>query len=198
MSDRVILTGVRSDIPRIMAASDIVVHSASEPEPFGRVIVEAMAAGRPVVATAAGGVLDIIEDQVTGLLVPSKNVTLMAKAIQQFLQNEEQVGGFPVLDPGTPCADTDHDGIPDAWELGHGLNPNDAADRNLSTLSSAGYTNLEAYLSGLYGCGGMATLVNIAENWLCDVDVWTRGDLTGDGQVDLQDYARFAAEGLGD
>jgi glycosyltransferase involved in cell wall biosynthesis len=66
------------------------VHSSSEPEPFGRVIVEAMAAGRPVVATAAGGVLDIIEDQVTGLLVPPKNATLMAKAIQQLFQNRDQ------------------------------------------------------------------------------------------------------------
>jgi glycosyltransferase involved in cell wall biosynthesis len=90
LSDRVVFTGLRSDTPRIMAASDIVVHSASEPEPFGRVIVEAMAAGRAVVATAAGGVLDIIEDQVTGLLVPPKDAALMAKAIQQLLQNKEQ------------------------------------------------------------------------------------------------------------
>lgn len=90
LSDHVIFAGFRTDVPRIMAASDVVVHSASEPEPFGRVIVEAMAAGRPVVATAAGGVLDIVEDQVTGLLVPPKNAALMAGAIQQFLQNKEQ------------------------------------------------------------------------------------------------------------
>jgi glycosyltransferase involved in cell wall biosynthesis len=90
LSDHFIFTGFRADVPRIMATSDIVVHSASEPEPFGRVIVEAMAAGRPVVATAAGGPLDIIEDQVTGLLVPPQNAALMAKAIQQLLQNREQ------------------------------------------------------------------------------------------------------------
>lgn len=90
LSDQVIFTGFRADVPRIMGASDIVVHSASEPEPFGRVIVEAMAAGRPVVATAAGGVLDIIEDQVNGLLVPPRNAALMARAIQQLLQNREQ------------------------------------------------------------------------------------------------------------
>jgi glycosyltransferase involved in cell wall biosynthesis len=89
LSDHVVFTGFRTDIPRIMAASDVVVHSASEPEPFGRVIVEAMAAGRPVVATAAGGVLDIIEDQDTGLLVPPKNAALMAQAIQHLLQNRE-------------------------------------------------------------------------------------------------------------
>jgi glycosyltransferase involved in cell wall biosynthesis len=90
LSVHVIFTGFRTDIPRIMAVSDIVVHSASEPEPFGRVVVEAMAAGRPVVATGAGGVLDIIEDQVTGLLVPPRNAALMAKAIQQLLRNREE------------------------------------------------------------------------------------------------------------
>jgi glycosyltransferase involved in cell wall biosynthesis len=90
LSEHVIFTGFRTDIPRIMAASDIVVHSASEPEPFGRVVVEAMASGRPVVATAAGGVLDIVEDRVTGLLVPPKNAALMAKAIRQLLHNREQ------------------------------------------------------------------------------------------------------------
>lgn len=90
LAEHVIFTGFRTDIPRVMVASDVVVHSASEPEPLGRVIIEAMAAGRPVVATAAGGVLDIVEDQVTGLLVPPKNATSMAKAIQQLLQNREQ------------------------------------------------------------------------------------------------------------
>jgi glycosyltransferase involved in cell wall biosynthesis len=90
LSGHVIFTGFRADVPRIMAASDVVVHSASEPEPFGRVIAEAMAAGRPVVATAAGGVLDMIEDQVTGLLVPPRNAPLMARAIQQLLQDRGQ------------------------------------------------------------------------------------------------------------
>jgi len=89
LSDAVIFAGFRADIPRILAASDIVVHSSSEPEPFGRVIVEAMAAGRPTIATSAGGVLDIIEDQVTGLLVPPKDATALAQAIQKLLGNEE-------------------------------------------------------------------------------------------------------------
>lgn len=90
LSEHVIFTGFRSDIPDIMNASDIIVHSASEPEPFGRVVVEGMAAGKPVIATAAGGVLDIIEDQVTGLLIPPKNAQAMANAICQFLQDQTQ------------------------------------------------------------------------------------------------------------
>ncbi len=90
LSQHVIFTGFRNDVPRIIAASDVVVHSASEPEPFGRVVVEAMAAGRPVVATAAGGVLDIVEDRVTGLLVPPKSPSTMADAIRHLLQNRER------------------------------------------------------------------------------------------------------------
>jgi glycosyltransferase involved in cell wall biosynthesis len=90
LEEHVVLTGFRSDVPALMLASDIVVHSSSEPEPFGRVVVEAMLAGRPVVATAAGGVLDIVEDQVTGLLVPPQDATNMAQAIEQLLQNQER------------------------------------------------------------------------------------------------------------
>jgi glycosyltransferase involved in cell wall biosynthesis len=95
LSNYVIETGFRQDVPQIMAASDVIVHSASEPEPFGRVVVEAMAAGRPVIATAAGGVLDIIEDQVNGRLIPCKDATAMATAICEFLRDlglSERIG----------------------------------------------------------------------------------------------------------
>ena len=90
LDEHVIFTGFRSDVPQIMAMSDLIVHSASEPEPFGRVVVEAMLAARPVVATAAGGVLDIVEDQVIGLTVPPKDAAAMAGAIQFLLQNPTQ------------------------------------------------------------------------------------------------------------
>ncbi len=88
--EHVIFTGFRADVPRIMVASDIIVHSASQPEPFGRVVVEAIAAGRPAVATAAGGVLDIVEDRVTGLLVPPRDASQMAQAIIHLLRHREQ------------------------------------------------------------------------------------------------------------
>jgi glycosyltransferase involved in cell wall biosynthesis len=87
LTDRVIFTGHRDDIPDIMRMSDIIVHSASKPEPFGRVIAEGMAAGRPVIATAAGGVFEIIEDKVTGFLVPPKEPVAMANAISYFFQH---------------------------------------------------------------------------------------------------------------
>jgi hypothetical protein len=61
-------------------------------------------------------------------------------------KSEKDVGGFPIIDPGVPCADSDHDGIPDLWEIAHGLNPNDPSDG--PKLNPDGYTNLEHFLNG--------------------------------------------------
>jgi pectate lyase len=60
--------------------------------------------------------------------------------------SETQVGGFPSIDHGTACVDSDHDGIPDAWEIAHGLNPKDPSDG--PKLNRDGYTNLEHFLNG--------------------------------------------------
>jgi len=66
---------------------------------------------------------------------------------------ENDVGGYESYPTTTRAADwdTDHDGIPDAWEKSHGLNPSDAADGNKTNLSKVGYTNLETYLNELAG-----------------------------------------------
>jgi pectate lyase len=61
-------------------------------------------------------------------------------------ENEDQVGGYPVIVSAKPCADADHDGMPDVWEKACGLNLNDAADRN--RIAPNGYTALENYLNG--------------------------------------------------
>ena len=90
LTDYVIFTGFREDIPQIMAASDILVHSASEPDPCPRVIVEGMLSGRSVIGVAAGGVPEMIEDQTTGLLVPPKDASKMSEAILWVINNQEQ------------------------------------------------------------------------------------------------------------
>lgn len=90
LADKVIFAGFRSDIPSLMAASNIVVHSASRPEPFGRVIVEGMAAGRPVIATAGGGVLDIIQHAVNGLLVPPGDPVQLAEAMLRLVNHPKE------------------------------------------------------------------------------------------------------------
>jgi pectin methylesterase-like acyl-CoA thioesterase len=57
------------------------------------------------------------------------------------------VNAWPTLNSTTAPTDTDHDGMPDTWETSHGLNPNDASDRN--TYDGTGYTMLENYLNGV-------------------------------------------------
>jgi glycosyltransferase involved in cell wall biosynthesis len=80
LSDRIACTGHRPDVERYIKALDILVL-ASEREPFGRVLIEAMAAGRSVVATDAGGVQEVVEGGVTALLVPPRDPAAMALAI---------------------------------------------------------------------------------------------------------------------
>jgi glycosyltransferase involved in cell wall biosynthesis len=67
---RVKFLGFRSDIPQLMAICDLVAHTSTAPEPFGRVIVEAMLCGRPIVAAQSGGAIELIEPGINGFLVP--------------------------------------------------------------------------------------------------------------------------------
>jgi glycosyltransferase involved in cell wall biosynthesis len=89
LSDIVRFTGFQSDIPAVMASLDVLVHSSSSPEPFGIVVIEGMAAGKPVVATSAGGVLDIIKDGQSGLLVPPEDDRAMAEAILELARDQD-------------------------------------------------------------------------------------------------------------
>ncbi|HET7458547.1 MAG TPA: glycosyltransferase [Gemmatimonadaceae bacterium] len=87
VADRVHFLGFRSDVPRLTRAVDVVVHTSTAPEPFGRVLVEGMLAGRPVIATAAGGALEIVRDGETGLLVPPGDADALADAVASLLAN---------------------------------------------------------------------------------------------------------------
>jgi len=89
LSEVVTFTGFRTDIPQIMAALDIIVHSATELEPGARVLIEALASGTPLVASKAGGILDIAEDGVHALLVPPKDAHAIAEAIKKLLTDPE-------------------------------------------------------------------------------------------------------------
>lgn len=81
LEERVRFLGFRSDIVSLMAACDLVVHTSTAPEPFGRVIVEAMLCGRPVVAAQAGGAIELVEQGKTGWLVPPGDPLQLAAAI---------------------------------------------------------------------------------------------------------------------
>ena len=82
---RIHLLGFRQDVPQLMRLSHVVVHTSIAPEPFGRVIVEGMLACRPVVATQAGGTVEIIEDGVSGVLVPPGNAKALATVLADLL-----------------------------------------------------------------------------------------------------------------
>ena len=89
LEERVVFMGERDDVPDLLSQADVAVLSSSSPEPFGRVIIESMAVGTPVVATAAGGVLDIIRDGENGLLVAPRDPPGMAKAIGRLAADPE-------------------------------------------------------------------------------------------------------------
>jgi len=86
LSQRVLLLGWINDIAELLSTLDIFV-SPSRAEPFGLSIVEAMAAGVPVVATQSEGACEIIDSGVTGRLVPIADVATMAEAISALLEN---------------------------------------------------------------------------------------------------------------
>jgi glycosyltransferase involved in cell wall biosynthesis len=81
LEDRVKFLGFRSDIPQLMAICDLVAHTSTAPEPFGRVIVEAMLCGRPIVAAQSGGAIELIEPGINGFLVPPSKPDQLAEVI---------------------------------------------------------------------------------------------------------------------
>ena len=89
LGGRVLFLGAREDIPEIMAALDVLVHCPSAPEPFGRGVAEAMAVGKPVVAARAGGIPEIVEHEVTGLLVTPGDVRGFSTAVLRLLRDPE-------------------------------------------------------------------------------------------------------------
>ncbi|AFZ55918.1 glycosyltransferase family 4 protein [Anabaena cylindrica FACHB-243] len=81
LENQVKFLGFRSDIPQLMTMCDLVAHTSTAPEPFGRVIVEAMLCGKPVVAAKAGGVMELVEDGINGFLVTPNNPQELAQVI---------------------------------------------------------------------------------------------------------------------
>ncbi|MDF3839478.1 glycosyltransferase family 4 protein [Cupriavidus basilensis] len=87
---RVQFLGFREDVADLMHCVDVVVHASVSPEPFGRVVVEGMLARKPVVATAAGGVPEIIEHGVTGWLVQPGDAGALADALARLCDDEQR------------------------------------------------------------------------------------------------------------
>ena len=80
--------GYRNDIPELLKVMDVVVVPSLQ-ESFGMVPVEAMAMKIPVIATRVGGLVEVIEDGKTGILVPPGDVGSLCMAIKQLIENPE-------------------------------------------------------------------------------------------------------------
>lgn len=78
-------TGFRADASELIDHLDVLVHASTTGEPFGQVVIEGMAAGKPVVATRGGAIPEIVVEGETGLMVPMGDASAMARAIAALL-----------------------------------------------------------------------------------------------------------------
>jgi glycosyltransferase involved in cell wall biosynthesis len=87
LSGRILFTGVVQDVPTLLTTVDVVVHCSTSPEPFGQVIIEAMAASVVVVASNLGGPTEIIRDGVNGRLFPPADDAALARVLRELLDD---------------------------------------------------------------------------------------------------------------
>jgi glycosyltransferase involved in cell wall biosynthesis len=88
-ADRVGFTGFQANAPSVMRALDVVVHASTAPEPFGLVLTEAMATGRAVVSSAAGGSAEIVESGVNALVHTPGDPVSLADALGRLVEDAD-------------------------------------------------------------------------------------------------------------
>jgi glycosyltransferase involved in cell wall biosynthesis len=86
IANRLRLAGECDDMPAALMLADVVVHASTEPEAFGRVVIEAQAMGRPVIASDLGGPVETVEQGVTGWRVAPGDAEALAAAIERVLE----------------------------------------------------------------------------------------------------------------
>jgi len=86
LQSRVRFVGARNDIPEVLAAADLFVLGSRTREGFGVAVVEAMAVGLPVIATAVEGVPEVVVHERTGVLVPPRNPTALKRAVAELVE----------------------------------------------------------------------------------------------------------------
>lgn len=89
-TERFVFTGYAADVERYYAAMDVVVHASIEPEPFGMVVPEGMAAGRPVIAADEGGPREVVTHGHDGLLVPPRDEDALMAAMVRLAGDPEE------------------------------------------------------------------------------------------------------------
>ncbi len=114
----------------------------SEPFPVPKVSAASAQAAYPAVLAGAGASLPVRDAADERIIAEVRNGT------GAIIDSQWEVGGWPVYRSKRPPADTDRDGMPDAWEKAHGLNPDDPSDAT-ADRDGDGYTNLEEYINEL-------------------------------------------------
>jgi glycosyltransferase involved in cell wall biosynthesis len=90
LGDTFLFAGYTNEVANWMNASDVVVHASVQPEPFGRVLIEAMAIGKPIIGADIGAVPEIIENTVSGLLFEPGNDEQLANRIDFLLSHPNE------------------------------------------------------------------------------------------------------------
>jgi hypothetical protein len=131
---------VNDQFSLVVTSQTPAVVKAEKPFDFAPVQTEsAEAAYKRVLASAgASKARDAVDERV---------VESVRKRIGHLINSQKDVGGWPELRAGVAALDTDGDGMPDAWEKSHKLNPADPSDA--SRIAKDGYTNVEVYLNSL-------------------------------------------------
>jgi glycosyltransferase involved in cell wall biosynthesis len=94
LAERVVFTGARDDVPALLAAIDVFVLSSFTIECFPMALLEAMASALPAVCTAVGGIPEMIEDGVTGYLVPARDPQALAVRVAELVTSAEKRRAF--------------------------------------------------------------------------------------------------------
>ena len=90
LENKLAINDFRADMSDVFAGFDIFVLPSILPEPFGLVVIEAMASGKPVVATAPGGPSETVVDGETGFLVPPSDASAIARALEELLVDPQK------------------------------------------------------------------------------------------------------------
>ncbi len=89
LEKNIIFAGHRNDAIQVMNAMDVIVHASIEPDPYPNVVIEAMAVGKPVIATNIGGPPEMIENYKTGILIPPGEPSVLSEKICELLGSRD-------------------------------------------------------------------------------------------------------------
>jgi glycosyltransferase involved in cell wall biosynthesis len=94
LQDEITLTGHRADVPELLSCMEIFIHASISPEPFGMVILEAMALKKAIIASNEGGPLEMLKDGKSGYLIEPGNSELLAEKIDKLLSDKKLCKSF--------------------------------------------------------------------------------------------------------